>query len=126
MKRVFDKGRRGMSLIEIIIVLAIITIFVGIICTWIFYAVGGITLFHWAESQSVTDIDAIEAVEEAGYTNVRLIESFRTDPQETPGCAPADNAGFRLEGTNSDGQQVTLDLCCLGSTGKQPRCNLIN
>lgn len=121
---------KGFTLIELLIVLVIGVAVIGAILVFIFIGLGKVV--PYIQSQQVTDIGVITWAEEEGYEKVRLQETFRANPQEDLGCVPADHAGFRLkvfipEENVSPGQEVTLDVCCIGGTsGSRPRCNVVS
>ncbi len=119
------RDQKGFTLVELMTVLVFILIILGGIVTFVMYVVIGKTAVSYAESQTVSDIAAVEYLESHGYKDVRLIETYRINP-ETLGCMPADNAAFRLSGRDSDGiLHSSLTLCCLGSVGEAPRCALM-
>lgn len=98
------------------------TIFCTIFIVSIVGVVGGYYMMWkggwWIWSQQVEDIEVIQFLEEDGWTNVRMIESFRTDPQDDLGCVSADHAGFILTATNERGNEDELTACCHGGWGE--------
>ena len=119
-------GQKGFTLVELMIVLGILGLILAGIVTFVVYVVIGKTAISYAESQTVSDIAAVEYLENQGYRNVRLIETYRVNPQDVD-CMPADNAAFRLSGQDSDGvSHPSLTVCCLGSVGETPRCVLVS
>lgn len=120
------KNRRGATLVEVMIVGAIVAILVVTVICVVTIAIGVQRSLPWLDSQSVTDIKALEAVESMDFRDVVLVDSFRVNPQGDLGCATADNAGFTMTAVNLHGRDVTIDVCCLGSPGSTPRCKIVN
>ena len=119
-----NRNNKGFTLVELMIVLVFILIILGGIVTFVIYVVIGKTAVSYAESQTVSDIEAVQYLEGQGYRNVRLIETYRVNPKEI-GCMPADNAAFRLSGQSDGVMSDSIMLCCLGSINESPRCVVI-
>ena len=129
------RASKGFTLLEMMIYTVIIGIIFYAICFTVLWKGG-----HWVWSQSVSDVGAIQAVEDMGYTDVSLVESFRVKPEKVDGCVDADTAAFILKGTLKRELPVSLfefsekteprdktyqlTVCCVGSWGKHPRCRV--
>ena len=118
------RSRRGFTLIELMIVIAIVSILLTVVVYYgiIIVAIGmGIP---WIMSQTVSNGQVCNHVIESGYEGAYVIEEFRTDPQEEVGCVDADRAGFNVhvEYAGSETGPDNIWLCCQGDFNMKPIC----
>ena len=99
------RNRRGVTLIELLIVVAIVAIVVTIA---VGYLGGGMT--------AQDDAQAMRALEANGFTNATIVDRSYAAPAYN-GCSEGDRAAFDVVATNPLGRQLNVTVC-IGQWGK--------
>ena len=103
------KSERGMTLIEVMVIIAIIGILAAIV----------IPIFNEMHKRSldpsygkVVEQDGIDAVEAVGYFDARVTQTWTRSEVKQLGCRSADNAGFTVRAKNNQEKELPFLVCC--------------